>query len=786
MIGRIGDGVATRMATGAAAGAATGATSGAPPHPATHTPTHPATRTPPGSTTHSLPPAATSARAIAAAARAAARLGETLETQRRSLPLWAPALFGAGVAAYFSGAAEPGPAALWAVAAALAAAALLWRRLGPGARALLVLALLPALGFSAGMLRTRSVAAPILPYETTAAVEGRLIGLSRSASDRTRILLDRVVIHGMDPARTPAQVRISIEPNTPADVLRPGARLLGQARLSPPAAPSEPGGFDFRRLAWFDSLGAVGYARSPFVEVEGDGGAPLALLAFRTRMAASAHIQAMIPGQNGAFSAAILTGDRSGIDPGVEQDLRISTLYHLVSISGLHMTLIAAAVFVIVRGGLAIVPRLALIWPLKKIAAWVALAASFFYLALSGFEVPAQRAWVMTACVLGAVLLDRPALTLRSVALAAMVVLAIAPESLMEPGFQMSFAATIALVSAFEGLRSQAWWMTTQTDRRWCLAKPVIAMVMTSLVAGLATAPFSAFHFNVMAQYGMIANLLAIPMMGAVVMPAAVIAVILAPLGLDWIAFTVMGWGVGYVLEVARVVAGFGGAVSGVPAGPGAALGLLSAGAIVVVLWNGRGRWLGLAPMAAAFALWAAAERPGLLISPDGRLFGFMTPEGRALSSAAGNGYAAASWLENDGDAAGQPAAYARAAFEGKRGRIAALAPGYGRILYVGFRDPATGPADCASAAILIAPQWRDTPPGPCLFIGAEALRRLGAIAVAAGPDGPVLQGALADAAGRPWSAPPRRRARAPGSADPAPADPTLADPTFAAAAAAR
>lgn len=708
-----------------------------------------------------------SARALAGRA---ARLAEILEAQRPNLPLWAPALFGAGVAAWFAGPDEPGPAALWAVAAALAAAALAWRRLGPGGRAALVLALLPALGFSAAALRSWSVAAPILPYETTAAVEGRLIGLSRSASDRTRILLDRVVIHGTEPERTPAQVRVSIEPNTPPEVLRPGARLLGRARLSPPAAPSEPGGFDFRRLAWFDGLGAVGYARSPFVEVEGEAGAPLALLAFRARMAASAHIQAVIPGQNGAFSAAILTGDRSGIDPSVEQDLRISTLYHIVSISGLHMTLIAGAVFVIVRGGLAVVPRLALIWPLKKIAAWVALAGSFFYLALSGFEVPAQRSWVMTACVLGAVLLDRPALTLRAVALAAMVVLAVAPESLMEAGFQMSFAATIALVSVFEALRAQAWWMTTQTDRRWRFAKPVIGMFMTSLVAGLATAPFSAFHFNVMAQYGLIANMLAIPMMGAVVMPAAVVAVILAPLGLDWIAFTAMGWGVGYVLEVARAVAGFGGAVSGVPSGPGAALGLLAAGGIFLVLWNGRGRWFGLAPMAAGFALWAAAERPGLLISPDGRLFGFMTAQGRALSSASGNGYAAASWLDNDGDTAGQEAAHARAAFTGKRGRIAADAPGYGRILYVGFRDPATGPEDCAAAAILIAPQWRAAPPGPCLFIGADALRRLGAIAVAAGPDGPVLQGALADAAGRPWAAPPRRRDRVRLPADPPPA----------------
>ena len=148
------------------------------------------------------------------------------------------------------------------------------------------------------------------------------------------------------------------------------------------------------------------------------------------------------------------------------------------------------------------------------------------YLVISGSEVPAQRSYVMTATVLVAVLLDRPALTMRSVALAALIVLALAPESLMQPGFQMSFAATIALVAAFEALRGRAWWQHTQTAPGWRFAKPVVGIAMTSLVAGAATAPISAFHFNAVAQYGLIANLLAIPAMGMVVMPAAVIAVV--------------------------------------------------------------------------------------------------------------------------------------------------------------------------------------------------------------------------------------------------------------------
>jgi competence protein ComEC len=674
-----------------------------------------------------------------------------VETQRPHLPLWAPVAFGAGVAVYFALPGEPGLWTLGTVGGLALVAFGTWLRCGPLLGVLLAGLILGALGYCAAGLRAREVAAPVLAREMTVAVEGRIAGLSRSATNRTRVTLDEVTLHGVDPVATPAFVRISLDESTPLDALVPGARLIGQARLSPPAAPSAPGGFDFRRLAWFDRLGAVGYAQSPMVEIEGGNPSALGLLAFRWRMALSRHIQAQVPGQDGAFSAAILTGDRSGIDPAVELDLRISTLYHLVSISGLHMTLIAAAVFVFVRYGLAAVPGLALRLPLKKIAAAIALAAGFGYLWISGFEVAAQRAYIMTACFLVAVLIDRPALTLRSVALAAMIVLAFAPESLMEAGFQMSFAATIGLISAFEALRRQGWWMALQTDPRWRFVKPVIACAMTSLVAGTATAPFSAFHFNLMAQYGLLANLLAVPMMGAVVMPAAVIGLALAPFGLDWLAFTVMGWGVAYVLAVAKFVANLGGAAVGVPSGPGWSLALIAFGGLVLALWIGRGRWAGLAPIGLGLALWIGSDRPALLVAPEGRLFGFLTPEGRALSSAGGDGYAASSWLEDDGDTAGQEAAAARAFFRGKRGRIEAEVPGFGIVRYVGFRDPASGPKDCAEADVLIAPHWREAPPGDCVFIGAERLARDGALALTPGPDGPVILGARDEARARPW-----------------------------------
>jgi competence protein ComEC len=246
--------------------------------------------------------------------------------------------------------------------------------------------------------------------------------------------------------------------------------------------------------------------------------------------------------------------------------------------------------------------------------------------------------------------------------------------------------------------------------------------------------------------------------MGAVVMPAAVVGVLAAPLGLDWLPFQVVGLGMGYIIAVADFVAGLGGAVTGVPAGPPASLGLIACGGLVVVLWIGRGRWAGLAPAALGLVLWAGAERPDILIADNGRLFGIRTEAGRVLSTGKGNGYAAESWLENDGDLATQAAAYARGKLERRRHRIETDVPGLGKLLYVGASDAAGSAADCAAAAILIAPNWRDSPEGRCLFVGRDRLRREGALAIRITSGGLDVQGAKAVNRDRPWTRDPSGR----------------------------
>jgi competence protein ComEC len=681
------------------------------------------------------------------------RLLAAIEAQRSNLPLWVPVFLGLGIGAYLALPAEPEGWMLAALGAGILIGLGSLLRVGALARVLILAAVLPGIGLELAAWRSARVAAPVLERAMNVNVEGRIVGLDRSSSDRPRVTLDRVFLHGVEPERTPARVRVSLEQDTDPNLLTPGLRILGYARLSPPAAPAEPGGFDFRRYAWFERLGAVGYTRTPFVERYAEGGGWRQWI-FARRVALSRAIQAAFSGRTGGFASAILTGDRSGVNPADLVALRQSNLAHLLAISGLHMGLLAGFVFAFVRIGLALIPRIALYYPTKKIAAVIALAAAAAYLALSGANVATQRAFVMTAVVLVAVLLDRPALTLRAVALSAVIILVLQPESLSEAGFQMSFAATTALIAAYDWLRRQAWWRETQADPRWRYARPVIGVAATSFVAGMATAPIAAFHFNAMPQYGLVANILAVPAMGLLVMPAGVLAAMLAPVGLAAPALWVMGAGIDYILQVAGFVAGLDGSVRAIPAGPTVSLALISAGALFIVLWIGRGRAFGLLPMAAGFLLWSAADRPDVLIAENGRLFGVSTPDGRVVNSEKGNSFAASIWLGNDGDAAPQAVAFARAAMERRRGFAAMDLPERaGRLVYLGSKAPPADAGDiCDGARILLAPDWRERPQGRCFFIGADTLRREGALAIRIGQGSLEMKGARSANRGRPWT----------------------------------
>lgn len=687
---------------------------------------------------------------------------------------WVPVCLALGIGLWFGLEQEPGPLA-YGTALAVLGLALLARALGPEAGFALAIALgAVAAGFLAAGARAHWVAAPMLDSPRNGPVIGRVIDIDRSQSDALRLTLDRVFLPGVPPDRTPHSVRVSLQGAESAPL--PGQVIMLQARLAAPEGPAEPGGFDFRRMAFFDRLGAVGYSRSPVVLWQEAAAGTQRIN--RLRLYLSSAIRTALPGDSGAFASGSMTGDRSGITRPTVEALRDSNLAHLLAISGMNMAFLTGFVFLLLRRGLALVPPLALRVNGKKLAAVVALAVAAFYLLLSGANVATERAFIMVSVLLGAVLLDRRALTLRSVALAACLLLLWQPESLLEPGFQMSFAATVALIAGFGAVDRR---VMRERLPRWML--PVFTLVLSSVIAGAATAPYSAAHFNRFTDYGLLANLLTVPVM-SVLMAAGAMAALLAPFGLAGPALWLMDMAARWILFVAHWVAGLEGAVTPVVApGPWVVPAVTLAGCWLILM-RGRLRLLAAGPGLVALALWAMVDRPAVLISADGALVGVMGPEGRALSAAKGAGFVAGVWLEKDGDLATQIDAAARPGFSGpKAARLAVIGAGPGPVLApdplsmrneggalcqgaatcpkaVALAQPGGGTAcatgcagglrlmvlsgktadlarACAMADLVVLPATttaRDDPPPGCRVIGADLLRQTGALAI--WPDG--------------------------------------------------
>ncbi len=683
-----------------------------------------------------------------------------LANARGQLFPFVPVFLALGIGAYFALPVEP-DALLWSAIAAAGFALVALAVRGPEAwRPLALAAALVALGLAVAGWRAQSVASPVLDWRYYGPVEGRIIAVDRSVSDALRLTLDQVVLRDLAPARTPDRLRVSIhgvEDDAALDIDPvPGLRVILTAHLGPPGGPVEPGGFDFRRHAWFDRLGAVGYTRSPVLALEPP--APgLALAITRLRMSMSAGIRDRIAGEPGGFVAAILTGDRSGVALETTEALRRSNLAHVLAISGLHMGLLTGVVYGALRGGLALIPLVALRLPIRKIAAMGALAAATFYLMLSGGNVATQRAFVMAAVMLGAILLDRRALSLRSVALAAMLILLWRPEALLSPGFQMSFAATVALVAVFQTLRrrrAQRLAARAHGERRrlpgWLTGLGGIALC--SLVAGLATAPVAAAHFHRMAEYGLLANLLSMPLMGTVVMPGAVIAAALWPVGLEGAGLWMMEMGTRWILGVAHWVGGLDGAVRLVAAPPPWVLPGVALGMLWLILWPGPARAAGALVALLSMGGWTLAERPVLLVAETGGLIGVMTPEGRALSRPRGDGFIARNWLEADGDAADQAQAAARLGdTDGPAPRL--VVAGETWVQLAGVRAPEVLPEVCEAGVTVVANVALPRPaPGPCRLLDPAELRRTGALAAWRGPSGLIWVAAHDRAGDRPWT----------------------------------
>lgn len=561
--------------------------------------------------------------------------------------LWLPVLIAAGIGVYFSLSAEPMPWLGLVALAGIAALCLAFRHAaGSGAYLGLVMIGAVAAGFAAAQVRTSMVEAPVVGERVgPAPIFGRIVKAERLGKGR-RVTLDQVETDRLLPDETPARVRIRLNGKQPE--LAPGDRVRIYGVLSPPSAPTGPGAFDFQRQAFFARLGATGFGIGS-AEVLSREPRQRDVWLSGVRSRADGIIHGHVPAPEASVVSALLTGERAAIPPPVMAAIRDSGLAHLLSISGLHIGLVATFLYATARLALCLVPGVALRWPIQKWAAVMAVLGAGGYTLLSNATIPSQRAFIMVAVVFLGVICDRKAISMRLVAIAATAVLLFQPESLLGASFQMSFAAVVALVAAYEALRQER--LHKLADGLLGRLLIYVALVaLTTVVATAATAPFAIFHFQRFAVHSLPANLVAVPVTALWIMPLGVGAMLAMPLGLAGPFLTAMGWGVGVVIWVAEEVAAWPGAVLPLPSMPLSGLVAVALGGGWLCLWRGRWRYAGAAAVVAGMASVAMPSPPDVLIDADAKVVGVRTLDGGlALSPTRAARLQQSSWLQRAG-----------------------------------------------------------------------------------------------------------------------------------------
>lgn len=682
----------------------------------------------------------------------ARRLATELDAEQARLVLWVPVLMGFGIAFYFGLREEP---PWWTGVSAFLASLGLYaatrdQRAGLASAAVLCV----ALGFTAAQARTAQVAAAMVPDGLgPLRIEGRVMAIDRFEGEGLRVLLAEPILIGAPQGIEPpafARVRLRRGDDAPA----PGARISVRAVLRPPPGPAEPGAYDFRRSAYFQGIGAVGFALGGAVEVappDVDGSRGFSIGLERVREGIRDRVSERLDGAQAAVATALLNGETTGIPEADIQAFRVSGLQHLLSISGLHIGLVAGAAFALVRGILAAMERIALRRPIKKWAAVAAILAAGAYTILVGMPVPTQRAMVMTGLVMAAVLADRSPLSMRMIALAAVAVLLTQPEALVGPSFQMSFAAVASLIAAYETLgpryaarRAAAGWV----GKAWL---HVEGLLLTGVVASASTLPFSLFHFQTVANYGVLANLIAVPITSILVMPAGMIALLAMPLGLEAWAVDAMGFGVAGILWAARWTAGLPGSALTVPAVPWSALALFVLGGAWVMIFVRPWRLLGCLLMALAVLPCLTARRPDVIVNAGGTVVGLRDAEGGLWVTSGRRGrFEAETWARRDGDAE-RPTTLGRRSGPGFRcDRSGCVRDGAVTVALP--RTPAALARDCEAATVVIAPDMEAASCAAAVIIDRRAVEARGAHALWLSEDGVVVETTRARPRARPWN----------------------------------
>jgi len=682
------------------------------------------------------------------------------EAERGRAGLWLPVCLGFGTALYFALTVEP-PFWLGFALAGPVGLGCWFARSWPGALVPLFAVAAMATGFAAAQLATHR-APPLEPLPARAMfVEGTVRAIEFLPDGAQRVILAQPRLNpDTPPLRRDLRIRLRADDPARAEV---GMVLRVRALLRPPGLPAYPGAWDLQRDAFFTRMAGGGRALNPAEILAPAPPAGLSGWLEVTRAAIARRFTIGMGGAAGAVSATLFTGLTAAIPLADRAAFRDSGLAHLLAVAGLHIGIVMGLFFGLTRLLLTCSEHAALHWPCKQIAAGVAVLAGGLYMLLTGMHVPIMRSFAMACLFTLAVIAGRRAFTIRGLGLAAIVILLLAPHEITGVSFQMSFSAVLALIAGYAVLRPALTRLRGEGGLWGSLRVHAAMLALTSLLAGVASAPYGAYHFGHVQAYFVLSNLLAVPLTAMWVMPWGLVAIALMPIGLEFLALWPMAFGTEAILWIARATTALPASTIAIPAMPFWGLITFSLGLGWLCIWRARWRLLGIAAMALGLASPWLAHPADIFVSADARLVGVRA--GRDIFVQAGAGatpFTLDAWVQHwAGDVEDRRLPAAVPGVLGCDGPLCRLGPA-GQVLLL-RQGESVPPEACAGALLVIAVEPLRKPCPDIGFIDRFTVWREGAHAVWIYPDHVRVLSDRRDRGWRPWvEIPPRRRPELP------------------------
>ena len=395
---------------------------------------------------------------------------------------------------------------------------------------------------------------------------------------------------------------------------QPGDKVSFCVVLSPLTSRAFPQGYDFKKQFYFKGIGARGFITKEPKILERCKQTSFQVFIERLRHGINKKIESQLSGDVAAISKALTTGSKTSIPQKVRDSFARSGIAHILAISGLHMGIIGFFVFWLCR--LLLCCAIGRYYNVKKIAAVISWLVVLFYLFISGCSVPSMRAFIMHTLVICAILLNRTALTMRAVAVAATVIILCSPEVILFPSFQMSFGAVIALVAFYE--------------RAWDFS-PVFKMfsnvVMTTVIASIPTALFSMYAFNQLTLNSVLANIVAVPLMTFFIMPIALTALFLMIFNCAQPLIILFGYGVDVLIKIADYISQLPGSFFIMHTPSVTVMITIVLSGLILTLLHHKIRLVGLGGIACGLLIYAFEPLPDIFVSQDTKVIGIRTDD---------------------------------------------------------------------------------------------------------------------------------------------------------------